>query len=178
MELLDVLDEQGNFTSKTKPRTDVHRDGDWHRTVHVWLLNSKQELLIQKRGPTKDLDPNCWMVSVAGHISAGATKEDTAIKEVFEEIGITLKKDQLEYLFTSPRTFINDTYVFNELHDIFLVQVDILLEALKLEADEVVGVRWVQYRALEKEIQENPSNFSPNFDEYERLFKLLQTREQ
>jgi hypothetical protein len=40
-----------------KPRQAVHRDGDWHRAVHIWLINSKGELVLQKRSKFKDTFP-------------------------------------------------------------------------------------------------------------------------
>lgn len=53
-------------------RTDVHRDGYYHRAVHVWIYaESTQELLIQQRASCKDSWPGLWDISSAGHISAG-----------------------------------------------------------------------------------------------------------
>lgn len=71
MEFLDVTDEKGNKIGIVKARKDVHHDGDFHRSVHVWLINSKQELLVQKRALTKKVSPGCWSASAAGHVSAG-----------------------------------------------------------------------------------------------------------
>ena len=56
MEYFDVLDENGNKTGKLKLRNEVHRDGDWHRGVHVWIINSFGELLLQRRSPNKEND--------------------------------------------------------------------------------------------------------------------------
>jgi hypothetical protein len=55
----------------TKRRGDVHRDGDWHRSVHVWLVDGDGRLLLQQRSVHKDTFPGRWDVSAAGHISAG-----------------------------------------------------------------------------------------------------------
>lgn len=53
-------------------RGAVHRDGDYHRAVHVWIYaESTQELLLQKRSDCKDSWPGQWDISSAGHISAG-----------------------------------------------------------------------------------------------------------
>lgn len=38
-EYFDLLDENGNKTGKTKLRNEVHRDGDWHKAVHIWIIN-------------------------------------------------------------------------------------------------------------------------------------------
>jgi hypothetical protein len=53
-------------------RGDVHRDGDYHRAVHVWIFaENTQELLVQRRADFKDSWPGLWDISSAGHISAG-----------------------------------------------------------------------------------------------------------
>lgn len=53
-------------------RNDVHRDGNYHRAVHVWIHAERtQELLLQKRADCKESWPGQWDISSAGHISAG-----------------------------------------------------------------------------------------------------------
>ena len=44
-EYFDILDENGNKTGQTKLRSEVHRDGDWHKAVHIWIFNDKGEAL-------------------------------------------------------------------------------------------------------------------------------------
>ena len=52
--------------------SEVHRDGDYHRAVHVWIYSeSTGELLLQRRADCKDSWPGKWDISSAGHISAG-----------------------------------------------------------------------------------------------------------
>ena len=53
MEILDVLDENGNYTGKTEERKIVHESGLWHIHVGVWIMNKKGELLFQKRSMQK-----------------------------------------------------------------------------------------------------------------------------
>jgi isopentenyldiphosphate isomerase len=60
-------------------RGQVHRDGDYHRAVHVWIFaESTQQLLLQRRASCKDSWPNLWDISSAGHISAGDSSLFTA----------------------------------------------------------------------------------------------------
>ena len=60
-------------------RSAVHRDGDYHRAVHVWIYaESTQELLLQRRADCKDSWPGLWDISSAGHISAGDSSLITA----------------------------------------------------------------------------------------------------
>ena len=67
MEYLDILDENGNKTGESRPRSEVHSKGYWHKGIHVWIINSNKELLVQRRSANKDVYPNKLHISVAGH---------------------------------------------------------------------------------------------------------------
>lgn len=84
MEYIDIYDESNNPTGKIKEKTKAHKDGDFHRTAHIWIINDKHELLLQKRSATKKFHPNCWDISGAGHIRAGETVIGGAIRELEE----------------------------------------------------------------------------------------------
>ena len=58
MEYLDILDKSGNKTGEKKPRKEVHSKGYWHKGVHIWIINSNRELLVQRRSSNKDVYPN------------------------------------------------------------------------------------------------------------------------
>lgn len=70
-EYLDVLDADGNKTGIEKPRSLVHRDGDWHRVAHIWVINDKNEILLQRRSHEKDHNPDMLDLSCGGHLSGG-----------------------------------------------------------------------------------------------------------
>jgi isopentenyldiphosphate isomerase len=78
IEYLDILDNNGNKTGETRSYDEVHEKGLIHRTVHVWILNSKKELLVQKRSKDRRAHPDYWDISAAGHISAGQTSLEAA----------------------------------------------------------------------------------------------------
>ncbi|TYG94260.1 hypothetical protein ES288_A11G174000v1 [Gossypium darwinii] len=103
VEYLDVLTKIGKKIGKkigdSKPRGDVHRDGDYHKAVHVWIFTeSTQELLLQKRADCKDSWPGLWDISSAGHISAGDSSLITAqYKENNEARSLILQKQLRRY---------------------------------------------------------------------------------
>lgn len=81
-------------TGKVKERGRVHIDGDWHRSVQVWIVQSDTKsdtvkVLLQRRSPYKDTHPNLLDVSCAGHVNAGDDILDTTIRELEEELGGT-----------------------------------------------------------------------------------------
>src|SRR3989344_1498741 len=100
MEYLDILDENGELTGQTVAYDVAHQKGILHKAVHVWLLNSKGELLIQKRSANKEAYPNQWEISASGHVSAGQTSLEAARRETKEELGLDLPDQAFQYLFT------------------------------------------------------------------------------
>jgi isopentenyldiphosphate isomerase len=57
-EYIDVVDDGGNLTGKREPKSIAHKNGDRHKAVHVWIINFKGELLIQRRSPIKENHPS------------------------------------------------------------------------------------------------------------------------
>ena len=73
----------------------AHSKGHWHKSIHAYLINDKNEIVIQKRSADKDLYPNVWDVSFAGYIGADETTKSSANRECQEELGINLSDDEL-----------------------------------------------------------------------------------
>jgi isopentenyldiphosphate isomerase len=122
-EPLDVLDASGRPTGEVKPRADVHRDGDWHRAFHLWVLHPDGYVLLQRRSRSKDLAGGCVDVSVAGHLRAGETLQGV-LREADEEIGLALRPGEVTFLETlrSERVY-PDGVVDREFQDVYAVVV-------------------------------------------------------
>lgn len=178
MEYLDILDESGRLTGRQKPRHEVHRDGNWHRAAHIWIINSKREILIQKRASGKDSYGNYWDVSSGGHVSAGATVLDSAIRELAEELGVMTKKEDFELLgATKDQAILRDgAFINNQFNSVFLLEMDLDIAELKLQAEEVAEVKFIPFRKLEKIIQSGDKNFVPHPEEFKLLFSILHKR--
>ncbi len=175
MEYLDITDKNGNKTGEKKLRKHVHRDGDFHRAVDVWILNSKNELLIQKRSASKDSYPSMWEVSCSGHISAGDEPLLSAVRELKEELGLRVKANDLKYLFGIQENYItnNGTFINNEIKDVYLFKKDVLLSDIFLQKEEVEEVKFIHFLELEKLINKKDKTFVPHKKEYKKLFALL-----
>lgn len=52
-ELIDVLDENGNKTGQIKTKSQIKKEGNFHRAISVCIINSNKEILMQKRSNTK-----------------------------------------------------------------------------------------------------------------------------
>jgi isopentenyldiphosphate isomerase len=173
-ELYDIVDENDKPLGFTKPKSEVHRDGDWHRSAHVWVLNSKGELLIQKRAPHKLGFPDHWDVSVGGHLSAGEKPIESAIREMEEEIGLTgVQPEQLEFLFV-VNDINNDSGQLKEraVHYVYLLRANPLIGDLKLQESEVSEAKFIPYKDLRELIESGTEKFVPH-NEYNLLFEYL-----
>lgn len=87
---LFVVDEKNNPLPQKLTRSQVHRQGFWHRTIHIWVLNHKNKLLLVKRGSWKSQDPGLWASYIGGHVLFKESYEEGALREIEEEIGIKL----------------------------------------------------------------------------------------
>ncbi|BDW91189.1 hypothetical protein MACH07_00210 [Flagellimonas marinaquae] len=137
-ERIDILDEHGKPTGKSCLKSEAHQKGLLHPTVHVWLYTIDGRILIQQRGKNKATHPLLWDVSVAGHVSAGENVVAAAIREVREEIGLTINETDLKSLGTFKAVHkISEDFIDAELHHIYLCQLKSPLDQLVKQKNEV-----------------------------------------
>jgi isopentenyldiphosphate isomerase len=119
-------------------KSEAHRKGHFHPTVHIWFYNKNGEILLQKRSQKKDIHPNLWDVSVAGHIGAGEAILAAAIREVQEEIGLHISEKQLLKIgvFKSVQKH-SDQLIDCEFHHTFLSELKVPIENLTKQPSEV-----------------------------------------
>lgn len=182
-EHFDVLTKTGHKAGFTKPRGAVHRDGDYHRAVHVWIYaESTQELLLQRRADSKDSWPGLWDISSAGHISAGDSSLNTARRELHEELGVVLPKDAFEsiFIFLEESVTNGGTFINNEYCDVYLVTTlePIPLEAFTLQESEVSAVKYISFEEYRSKLANKDLQYVP-YDvdgQYGQLFNILVRR--
>ncbi len=175
-EKVDILDSKtGNPTGEVRLKKDAHRGGLWHRAVHVWLVNSKGEILLQHRSEDKESHPNCWDISAAGHVSSGEDAITSALREVKEEIGLDISPDKLKQIgeIIQQSVLNNGTFINNEYNNIYLVKMDLDINQFKMQVEEVKDLRWVPIPEFKKWIEEKRSDLVPHNEEYTLLLKTI-----
>jgi isopentenyldiphosphate isomerase len=88
-EIFDVVNERDEVISQAS-RREVHARGLRHRAVHVLVFNARGEVFLQKRSLLKDRQPGVWDSSASGHVESGEDYDACAVREVREELGVTL----------------------------------------------------------------------------------------
>lgn len=173
-EYLDVLTDTGAKTGQTKSRKLVHQDGDWHQTVHIWIINSRGDILLQRRALEKESHPGQLDISCAGHISAGDSALDSALRELHEELGLELAESDLEHIgaVKSARTD-EPKYLNNEFTEIYLVRRDFDPAILKLQPEEVSECFFLPYREFKAMVTRRDPDLVAHPDEEALLFQKL-----
>lgn len=143
-ERIDILDAEGNFTGKTAMKSEAHKMGWFHPTVHIWFYTADAKVLLQQRGKDKDTHPLLWDVSVAGHVGAGETIVLSAQREVKEEIGLNISVEQLEKIgvFKSVQKH-HENVTDCEFHHTFLCELQVPLAHLSKQESEVEALALV-----------------------------------
>jgi len=143
-EIWDVLDENRQKTGITCQRGKPLQPGQYHLVVNVWIANDIGEFLIARRTPNKPY-PLMWE-AVGGSAVAGDDSLTTALKEVREEIGITLDPENGQLFCTQKRV---DDFV-----DTWLFRQNVDINEVKLCPEETCGAMWAsegKIRQMQKE---------------------------
>lgn len=179
-EQIDILNELGQKTGESRTRNEVHRLGLWHRTVHIWLFDANGKILFQLRAHDKENNPNLYDTSCAGHISAGDSSLESAIREIHEELGLEKNPEDLKYLFEARQSSVLNagTYLDNEFYDVYrgFISED---EKLKLvpQPHEVDGFRFFSPKELQAELKKNPERFVSHPKDFEYLLHPVEFSE-
>ncbi len=141
-ELVDIFDENMTFLG-TALKSQAHREGLWHKTFHCWLAQKTDEgktlLWLQLRNPDKDIFPDKLDISAAGHIRAGEEVKD-GYREISEELGLKLNKDEIVKLFTSKEIYEADSINNREFQMVYMAMVSGSPYKAVLQPEEVAGL--------------------------------------
>lgn len=175
-EQIDVLNRDGTFAGYARGRTEVHAKGLWHRTVHIWAFDKAGRILFQLRARVKENNPGLLDTSCAGHISAGDDSRNAAVRELREELGITKRPEDLEYLFESGHESVlnGGAYLDNEFYDVYRITLsDAEAASLVPQPGEVDDFVWMTVAEFAKALEEHPEKFVDHPKDFNWLKGLL-----
>lgn len=160
MELRDLYDENKKLTGEKIYKGQDVPKGCYYITVVVFIQNSKNEFLLQKRVKKKD---GKW-ATTGGHPVSGETSRQGIITEIKEELGIDILEKNIK-LFKTIKT--EDDFV-----DIYYLKEDIDINKVRIQKEEVSAVKWATINDIEKMIEEGDFSESHR-DFFEDCIKYL-----
>lgn len=133
----DLVDGERRPLGKTHVRGEQLAADTYHTVIEVFTFDADGRVLLSQRHPDKTY-PLLWE-GTGGSILAGETSRDGAVRELWEEIGLSVEPDQLEWVATLRReTYFLDLYRYQS-------AAPLQLDDLVLQADEVIAVRLVEW---------------------------------
>lgn len=145
MELIKIVDEQGNFTGTIMDKEKAHNLNLFYWVVGIFVINNKKQVLLQKRGANKKIKPNMWAMC-AGHVKVDEQFEIAAVRELNEEIGLKVSQNDLHLLEsmevqkTDKNSHLTRFYyvISNRNEDEFKIQEEELSEVKWFNIDDVI----------------------------------------
>jgi len=153
-EIFDVVNERDEVIDR-KPRSEVHRLGLLHRAVHVLVYNARGQIFLQKRSMKKDRQPGVWDSSSSGHVDSGEDYDTTAVREVWEEIGLRLAKVPKRLFKINARPETDQEFVW-----VYRCESE---GPFKLDPDEVEKGDWFSPEEVSRWTAEHPGEFASAF---------------
>ncbi|HIS90126.1 MAG TPA: NUDIX domain-containing protein [Candidatus Faecisoma merdavium] len=140
MELVDLLNNRKELIGETCERNSVP-EGKYRLSIHIWIVNDKNEILIQQRSASRKMFPNMW-TNTGGACIAGETSIETVFRELQEELNVIPNIDNLELIASYKR---KKDYV-----DVWLLKQNINIKDLKFNDNEVQAAKWASIEEWKK----------------------------
>ncbi|WP_027623375.1 NUDIX hydrolase [Clostridium lundense] len=134
-EFWDLYNKNREKTNLKHQRGDPISLGLYHVVVSIWIKSDDGNYLMSQRHPNKTY-PECWECT-GGSVLSGETSLQGALREVKEELGITLEESSGQLIHSKRREATQDFY------DVWLFHSNATLSDLVLQKEEVINAKWM-----------------------------------
>lgn len=146
MEIIDLYNKNKEKLGKTFVRKqDKLLEDEYYLLEQAWILNSENKILLTRRSLNKSYG-GMWEAT-AGHVKAGETDLEGMQREVHEELGLNIEKNEFKFI----KSLIRKQAIL----DVWVVRKDINLKDLKLKNDEVTGAKFVSISEFKEMLNNN-----------------------
>lgn len=173
-ELFDVLNEKGQYTGRVETRQKCHKEGLWHKAVTLFILNSKGQVLLQKRSANKKMWPNMWDITAGGHVLTGEFGFEAIMRECKEELGITLNKNEITFIGTAISINEQNDIINKHFNEFYIANKEIDETKLHLQQEEVVDVKWIEKDEIIEKIKNHDDSITDKEGCWEYLMKYYE----
>jgi 16S rRNA (adenine1518-N6/adenine1519-N6)-dimethyltransferase len=142
-------------------RTEVHGNNLRHRAVHILIFDGAGDVYLQQRSRWKDRHPLKWDSSAAGHVTVGENYDETARRELKEELGIDVPLERIFRLHASSRTD----------NEFIRGYRGVVLEDLAPNKSEIERGAFFPPTVIDGWTSARPDDFSPGFLECWKMYR-------
>lgn len=153
-ELITLVDMDDNEIG-CMDKLEAHRKGILHRAFSIFILNRKNQMLLQRRAVNKYHSGGLWTNTCCSHQRLGERLEEAAHRRLMEEMGFDcVLKDVFSFIY---KAHLDNSLVEHELDHVFLGYFD---GEPQINIEEADAWEWVDIEEIQKEISYNPSKFT------------------
>ena len=168
-----ILVDTNDTPLGTMPKMEAHEKAVLHRAFSVFILNSKNQLMLQQRALHKYHSPGLWTNTCCSHQRLGETNIEAGKRRLFEEMGITSELTELfSFIYKAP--FDNGLTE----HELDHVLVGYSNEDPTINLEEVSNWKWMDIDAVHVDCEHHPHNYTVwfriIFDRFYTHIKTLQ----
>ncbi len=143
------------------PKLEAHEKAALHRAFSVFVLNNKNEIMLQQRAHHKYHSPLLWTNTCCSHQREGETNIQAGSRRLFEEMGFkTELKELFHFIYKAP--FDNGLTE----HELDHVMIGYYNEAPSINSEEVEAWKWMPIGEVKEDILSNS-------DQYTVWFKII-----
>ena len=143
------MNEQDRVIGKAT-RSEIHKNNLLHRSAHILVFNSNNQLFLQKRSMSKDESPGLWDTSSAGHVNSGESYEVSAYRELWEELGIKTVLTPLAKIDACNETF-------HEHVQVYICKTD---ASIKINQEEISEGKYFNFPLIINDINESSKKYT------------------
>jgi isopentenyldiphosphate isomerase len=151
MEMVDIIDEQGNILYQTSKK-EAHEKGLLHKTVIAEVINSQGQMVMIKQTPDRQ-DPGKIINPIGGHVSAGESDDEALKREAEEELGLK------DFKFKLINQAILNREVLGRKENHLFILYEIYTDQEPVAGQEVESFQKFTKEELKEALQSNPDQF-------------------
>lgn len=149
--LVNTNDEQIGLMAKL----EAHEKAVLHRAFSVFIVNNKNEVMLQQRAKDKYHSPLLWTNTCCSHQREGESNLQAGNRRLFEEMGFTTElKELFHFIYKAP--FDNGLTE----HELDHVMIGYFNENPTINPDEVENWKWMTIEDIKDDIERNPSIYT------------------
>lgn len=168
LELLRVIDNNGNNTNEILEREELHNRSKLHNEVTIYIINNKKEVLLQRRSKTRRFCPNMLGV-IAGHVGYNENPTSCAVREVKEEVGLNINKNNIYPL--SDKYLVKERFNNHFMYPFYTI-CNKEEKDFKVQKEELSYVKWYSIDKVINMIKEDNKEIVFKKEEIEFFEKL------
>ena len=140
------------------PKLEAHEKAQLHRAFSVFILNDKNELMLQQRAAHKYHSPLLWANTCCSHQRDGESNIQAGRRRMQEEMGFSVElKELFWFIYKAP--FDNGLTE----HELDHVMIGYANQDPIIEPEEVAAWKWMDIDAVREDIEQNPKIYTAWF---------------